>query len=122
MLDETLLDKLFKAFPHGYINRNLEFVIHKNMNSCISLRDLGGDIDVQYRLLEKLSLNAYCHDYIREGINEFCGTDFSRNDMEVIYDALGNSKDTALTARFLFADYNIDWLRKELVRKKVEEQ
>lgn len=129
MVDEETLDRLFKAFPYGFINRHLEFIALEKTNSFISLRNLDASFDVTCSLLENLSrdacktqwfnsekTNRKYQDYIRDGINRFCDTSFTREDMELIYEALGNGVRHSLTKRFVENGYDTERLKWELER------
>lgn len=47
---------------------------------------------------------AYYH---RDGINRFCGTDFSYDDMRIIYTYLGNRCNHEKTLRFIRSGYDM---------------
>lgn len=131
MVGEHTLDRLFEAFPDGFINRNLEFIALEKTNSFIGLRELDTSLDVEYSLLENMSRDAYktqwfdnektnrkWQDYLRGGINKFCGTDYSREDMALIYDALGNGVRPSLTKRFVANGRDTEWLKQELEKER----
>lgn len=122
MVNEEILKKLFKAFPYAIINRSLEFVAEPNpkVNSYFALSGVETDQQVQCKLLEWLSreassslhykgdiYNARVHEYHRDGINSFLGTNFTHEDMELIYSKLGNGLNRELTIKFIQGGFDM---------------
>lgn len=125
MVNEKILKKLFEAFPNAIINRCLEFVAEPNpkVNSYFTLEGIETELDVQCKLLEWLSREAYksehykgdiynarVHEYHRDGINSFLGTDFTHEDMKLIYSKLGNGVNRELTLEFIQSGFNTEIL------------
>lgn len=125
MVDNETLRKLFRAFPAGIINRNLEFVActHQRVNSCFQLEACETEEDVAAKLLEWLSRDAYKSEYFRaesrnkevhayhlQGINSFCGTNFSPDDIGIIYCRLGNGVNHDLALMFIRSGYDMNVL------------
>lgn len=129
MVNTEILHKLFRAFPNGIINHNLEFVAdpHPRINSYFCLGNCETEEDVAAKLLEWLSRESFksqhfnsdrrnkeVHDYHRQGINAFCGTSFTEDDMDEIYCPLGNAVHHELTLAFIRSGYDMSVLtRKE---------
>lgn len=128
MVNEEILKKLFKAFPYAIINRNLEFVAEPNpkVNSYFILNGVGTEQQVQCKLLEWLSreasssqhykiadYNDKAHKYHRDGINSFLGTNFTHEDMELIYSKLGNEVNRELTIKFIQSGFDMKILNAE---------
>lgn len=126
MVSSHVLNKIFKAFPNGFINRNLEFVAepHHRVNSYFRLEDCETEEDVAAKMLEWLSREAYkslhfnsdrrnkeVHDYHLNGINTFCGTAFTEDDIEVIYTHLGNRVNHQKTLEFIRSGYDLTVLK-----------
>ena len=129
MIETQILKKLFAAFPNGHINYNLEFIAdpHRRVNSYFRLVDCETEEDVAAKVLEWLSREAYksmhfnterrnkeVHAYHLQGINTFCGTDFTKDDIEEIYTYLGNSCNHQKTLDFIRSGYNMAVLTKEV--------
>lgn len=55
--------------------------------------------------------NRTWQDYNLDGINKFCGTSFTHEDMELVYEKLGNGVKHTLTIKFIVNECNLDWLR-----------
>ena len=127
MVSQQVLNKLFWAFPDAIMNRCLEFVADPNrrVNSYFRLEDCETEEDVTAKVLEWLSREAYksqhfnvkwrndeVHEYHLQGINAFCGTSFSKKDIEIIYTRLGNSVNHSLTLAFIHSCYDISVLER----------
>lgn len=122
MVNQSVLNKLFSAFPDAFMNRSLEFVADPNrrVNSYFRLEDCETEEDVTAKVLEWLSREAYksehfykkwrndqVHIYHQRGINAFCGTNFTHDDMAVIYTKLGNRVNHKLTLDFIHSGYDL---------------
>ncbi len=121
-----LIIRLMNCFPHSIINQNGEFIAHIKSNTYFILRDCKTELDVKCRVLEWLSRSAYktqpyqrkdkndeFHRFMRGGINEFLGVDFSESDMETIYTYLGNACNHKRTIRFVESGYDMKVLESE---------
>ena len=129
MVGQQILKKLLSAFPNGFINHNLEFIAepHHRVNSYFRLEDCETEEDVTAKVLEWLSREAHkslhfnsdrrnraVHEYHLEGINAFCGTIFSVDDIEKVYTYLGNRVNHQKTLDFIRSGYDLAVLtRKE---------
>ena len=127
MVNQYVLNDLFGAFPNAIMNRNLEFVADPNrrVNSYFRLDNCETRTDAQCKVLEYLSREAYksqhfnvawrnkeVHDYHRNGINVFLGTNFTEKDMEIIYTYLGNGVNRKKTLAFIYSGFNLAVLGK----------
>lgn len=92
MVETDVLQKLFRAFPNSVINHSFEFVadVNPRVNSYFCLLNCNSEEDVQAKVLEWLSRDAYkstyyrtnkkneeVHKYHLDGINSFLGTEFT---------------------------------------------
>lgn len=130
MVSKEVLSKLFRAFPDAIINRNLEFVADpdRRVNSYFRLDNCETEEDVKAKCLEYLSResfksehfnaawrNAQVHAYHLCGINTFCGTAFTEDDVEEIYTHLGGAIHHQTTLAFIRSGYEMSVLtRKEI--------
>lgn len=130
--DEVVFE-LMNAFPGAFIYYNGEIIVHKKANSYFILKDCESRLDVQCKVLEWLSRDAYKSEpfqsaaknlkfnaFILEGINTFLGTNFTYDDMEEIYTYLGNRCNHQRTLRFIESNYNVSMLKEDYERGKVE--
>lgn len=126
MVNKKVLNDLFAAFPDAILNHNLEFVAdpHRRVNSYFRLDSCETRTDVVAKLIEYLSREAFktqhfgakwrndqVHKYHLDGINQFCGTAFTPEDMELIYTKLGNSIRHQKTLEFIRSGYDLDVLK-----------
>lgn len=118
-----ILIKLSSAFPNGFVNRQGEFIAHKQGNSYFRLSDCETELDVKCKVLEWLSRDAYktspfhrkaqnqqFNSFILAGICKFMEHDFTAEDMEKIYTYLGNRVNHAKTIRFIESGYDMQVL------------
>ena len=128
MVNNEILHKLFRAFPNAIINRSLEFVADPNrrVNSYFRLEDCETEEDVAAKLLEYLSREAFksqhyspewrnelVHAYHLQGINYFCGTNFCKDDIGIIYTILGNRAHHEMTLDFIRRGYDMNALTRK---------
>ena len=116
--------RLLKYFPQSFINHIGEFVAHKKSNTYFNLVNCADDLEIKCKVLEWLSRSA-CktqayrqqkknnefHAFMLKGINTFLGTDFSKKDIALIYQELGNQVNRSLTVKFVESGYNMELLR-----------
>lgn len=125
MISETAM-RLLRCFPGSFINGPGEFIAHSKGNQYFSLAMCRTERDVKCKVLEWLSRgacktqpwkterrNQEFHEFMRNGINEFLETEFSEDDMWVIYDILGNRVRHELTIEFIESGYNMGLLKRQ---------
>lgn len=124
MVGADILLKLTHSFPRSFINGGLEFIAHKSANEYFRLEDCETELDVKCKVLEWLSRGAFktepfestlknerFHTFMLDGINKFLGTNFSHDDMEIIYTYLGNRCNHEKTVKFIESGYDMSVLR-----------
>lgn len=123
----SVLKKLCYAFPKGRFKKEFAFIPYPSASFLvISLKEAATLEEHEATILEDLSraafktapfrspkANEHFHEYIRDGINSFCGTGFTEIDMEEIYTHLGNGIDHEKTMRFVRSGYDIAILKLE---------
>lgn len=115
---------LVKSFPGSFINERDEFIAHPRTNQYIILQGCETPEDIEAKVLEWFSRPAFksqpysqewrnrkFHEFMREGVNNFLDMAFTADDMEVIYQRLGNSIRHNLTMEFIAHDMDITWLK-----------
>ena len=120
MVDSLITRKLAGAFPNSFINTSLEFIAHKEANEYFLLENCYSELDVKCKVLEWLSRgasktcpfnsnikNERFHNFMLNGINDFLGTDFTEEDMRVIYQELGNCVRHEKTIEFINSGYDM---------------
>lgn len=116
--------RLLKAFPKSFINHLGEFIGSLKENPYFCLADCKNELDVKCKVLEWFSgpasksqfyssekRNREYHKYILDGINTFLDTNFTFEDMELIYQELGNRANHSLTLKFIKSGYNLKVLQ-----------
>ena len=132
-VSDEIVDELMSAFPGAFIYYNGEIIVHKKANSYFILKDCTSRLDVQCKVLEWLSRDAYksepfnsaaknikFNEFILNGINTFLGTTFTYDDMDEIYTYLGNRCNHQRTLRFIESNYTLN-LKEDYERGKAEQ-
>lgn len=117
-------EKLLECFPGSFINSRDEFIAHPRTNQYFSLNNCEKVEDLEAKVLEWLSRpsfktqpysqewrNRRFHEFMLAGVNLFLDTDFSGEDMELIYTYIGNAVNHNLTLDFIDHDMNMKWLK-----------
>ncbi len=119
------LKKLNEAFPNSFINSSGEFVACDGMgNQSFRLEDCEIEDDIKRKVIAWFSRGAFkttpfasetknqmFNDMMLDGINQYLGTCFTKDDMEIIYTYLGNAVNSALMDKFIENKYNIQTLK-----------
>jgi len=126
MVHEGVLLRLMRAFPNSFINHNMEFIAHRYSNTYFLLSTCENELDVKCKVLEWFSRAAYkaqpyqttksnkkFHSFMLNGINEFLHTEFTEDDLALIYQKLGNSVRHDLTVAFVESGYDMAILQKQ---------
>ena len=126
MIDNLVVKKLITAFPNSYVYTSLEFIAYPSANQYFRLEDCENEFDVKCKILEWLSRGAYktCpfntnlknerfHNFMLNCINDFLGTDFTHEDITIIYQRLGNRVNHSLTEIFVNSNYNMNVLKED---------
>lgn len=124
MIPDIIIKRLIKCFPMSFVNKNNEFIAEKRANEYFLLGNCETELDVQCKVLEWLSRAAFksqpyrsdfrneeFHDFMLKGINDFLETDFSKEDMEIIYTYLGNAIKHEKTIEFIKTGYDMDFFK-----------
>lgn len=126
IIDKEIIDSLGKSFPQGFINTYGEFIAYPRTNLYFNLATCENLLDIKCKVLEWFSRDAskaipFRSDWrneeyqstIRNGINDFLGTNFSSEEMLTIYCALGNRINHDLTVKFVNSGYDMAVLEVE---------
>jgi hypothetical protein len=116
--------QLMACFPESFITQRGEFIAHLRSNTYFIFANCETMEDLQCKVLEWFSRGAFktepyktnqannkYHQFMLDGINQFLGTAFSFDDMELIYTYLGNAVHHDLTVSFVRSGYNMELLR-----------
>lgn len=125
------VSKILRYFPKSYINERNELVVIPKNNTSFQLEKYTTDFSIKCKLLELCS-RACCKStvyvsnsqnnawYLRniESMNKVLNTNFTIEDMELIYEELGNGVNHSMTINFISSGYDLDLLRKEVESEK----
>lgn len=124
-MDLDIILKLMHCFPGSKINQFGEFIAHEKGNAYFNLKNCKSELDIKCKILEWFSRDAYkaepfrqkakndkFHEFMLDGINKYLATDFTHDDMELIYCKLGNAVNHELTVRFIESGFVLSVLRK----------
>lgn len=117
--------RLMLAFPHGaFINANADLILYPKSNLSFSLKDVETKEDLICKLFEWCSRHCFkslpfrserrnkqYHNEILDSVNYYLKTNFSQNDMDIIYTYLGNGIHHELTKKFVRSGFDLDVLR-----------
>ena len=125
-MDWELIQRLMRCFPRSFINGQGEFIAHTKANVYFNLKNCKDELEIKCKVLEWFSRSAYkrelyrtkqknaeFHKFMLDGINEFLGTTFTSDDMELIYTYLGNAIHHERTIRFIASGYDMRILKDE---------
>ena len=118
--------EVMKQFPGSFINYNNELILIPKTNLYVCLHDVNTPTDLKFKLLEYCSRectfverysqewrNRRYQDDILLRINKCLGTNFTREEMELVYDVLGNGCNHELTERFVNSGYDMKQLEEK---------
>ena len=127
--------KLLECFPGSFINDRDEFIAHPRTNQYFILRDCKTVEAVEAKMLEYLSRPAFktqpysqewrnrrFHEFMLAGVNAFLDTDFSEDDMELIYTYMGCGIKHSLMLDFIGHDMSMKWLRGRIAESGKESE
>lgn len=114
---------LLELFPNSFVSEYQEFIAVPRTNLYFNLKNCNSLLDIKCKVLEWFSRdacksqpfrsdwrNAEYWDNIREKINDFLGTDFTAEEMMIIYTRLGNACNHKLCIEFIESGYNMKLL------------
>lgn len=117
--------EVMREFPGSFINHNNELILIPKTNLYICLRDVNTPTELKYKLLEWCSRDCtfalvYSQEWrtiryqddVLSKINKCLGTNFTREEMELIYERLGNSCNHKLTEEFVLSGYDMKSLKR----------
>ena len=111
---------LMRCFPRSFINQQGEFIAHAAANEYFNLESCADEFEIKCKVLEWFSRGAYktepfqsrakndnFHAFMLRGINDFLGTKFDADDMELIYTYLGNCVNRERTIKFIESGFDM---------------
>lgn len=117
------LKKLLGLFPRSYINQNLEVILIPKTNTYFNLEGVGSRRDIIAKLLmwctrtiakgqpfRNKKRNDMYREVTKRALNYYLGTLFSDEDINLIYQRLGNGINQDLTYSFIDSDFDMEVL------------
>ena len=134
--DNEIVSRLLSCFDRSFINESNEFIClldyrNEDVNSCFRLDNVSNELELKCKVLEYLSRPAFkgftyagqswkekqigeeIYEYHLDGINDFLETNFSTEDIEIIYAELGNGCNRKLCIKFIESGYDMTLLEEK---------
>lgn len=105
--------------PKWFVNNNNELIVEPKNNIYFLLNDIDNELDLKCKMIAWLSrpghktLSNYWQKRIGNILNEYLGTNFSKDEIELIYSYLGNDCNRKKTIRFIHSNYDLNILDKK---------
>lgn len=123
--------EVMKQFQGSFINCNNELILIPKKNLYFRLEDVNTPTELKYKLLEWCSRdctsairysqewrNRRYQDDVLTRVNKCLGTNFTRDEMELIYIRLGNRCNRKLTQKFVSSGYDMKLLEDKSNERK----
>lgn len=121
---KNIIKKIMKIYPNSFINSEFELILVPKNNTYFCLADCETELDVKCKMFE-FATRCACKDMPYKQLmrnidfwgmntvyfNKVFGTSFSREDMKLIYDRLGNGVNRELTVKFIERGYDMNLLK-----------
>lgn len=125
LLDQAVRCALQYAFPKAIMNLRLELIVYPARNTTVPLYGADTLDELNARIIEWCSREA-CKSYSSasqkyhlNGINQFCGTIYTRTSMDYIYTYLGNGINHDLCLRFVGEmGFNLNKLKRAIAQRE----
>jgi len=114
---KLLMESVRPHFPKAFITLRLELVLEPNSNTSFILADVKNKLDFERKMVSWASrhcckgVSMYRQKEILKGFNGVLGTDFNRDDMELIYTYLGNGCNESLCIDFIKSGYDLSLIK-----------
>ena len=115
---------LMIVFDESFINCINELILIPKTNLYLCLDDVESELDLKCKVIEYCSRDAYktmpyssphsnkvYQNNVRKRMNTYLRTDFTREDMELIYTYLGIGVNHDLTIKFVESNYDTNILK-----------
>lgn len=121
---ENYLVECMKVFYNSFINYNNELIIIPKGNIYFRLDNVENEFDLKCKIIEFVSRpaskgmpyqaewrNKRYRKEALDNINKYLNTNFSTDDIELIYAYLGNKCNHELTKQFINSNYDMNLLK-----------
>lgn len=112
-MSEKMIEKALGVFPNSFINQSNEIILEPKNNVYFRLEDVDTDLDFKCKMFAWVSrpiakgLSNHWSSKVLRSFNELMDTSFTKKDMYIIYDRLGNDVNRELTLRFIESGYDL---------------
>lgn len=119
--------RLLWDFQGSFFNERDEFIAHRYSNTYFIFSNCETELEVKCKILKWLSRSAYkgipysqewrnkkFRKFMLLGINMFLNTNFSEDDIGIIYTYLGNCCNHNKTIRFIESGYDMSVLNEQM--------
>lgn len=114
---KLMVAKTLQVFPKSFINQDDELILEPKNNVYFRLEGLKTETDFICKLMAWTSrpiakgLTPSWSKKVLARVNELLGTNFSKEDMQVIYTHLGGDVNPALSVKFIESGYDLSVLQ-----------
>lgn len=125
-MNYEIMQKLFAAFPEGFINSEYEFIADEKANIYFGIKNVETEKDLFKKVIHWFSRPAYksepfctrkandaLHKKFLKAVNTILNTNFNESEIEKIYTRLGNGVNEPLTEMFIDSGFDISVLENE---------
>lgn len=115
---KSIINHALQVFPKAFINRANEIILVPKYNCYFMLDGVESELIFKCKMFEWLSrpickgLPVKAANNLLERFNYLLGTNFTREDMGVIYGPLGNCVNRDLTIKFVESGYDMNLLER----------
>jgi hypothetical protein len=116
---KNIVSYALHAFPKSFINHNNEIILEPRNNVYFRLDDVRTELDFKCKMFAWLSrpiakgLNKYWAPRVLSSFNQLLRTNFNKDDMNLIYDRLGNDVNRPMAIKFIESNYDLTLLNRE---------
>jgi hypothetical protein len=116
---EKIIEEALEIFPKSFINHNNEIILEPKNNVYFRLDDINNELEFKCKMFAWVSrpiakgLSKYWSSRILKCFNKLMKTSFTKEDMYLIYDRLGNDVNRQLTIKFIESNYNLSLLERK---------
>lgn len=115
---KSIINHALQLFPKSFINHSNEIILEPRNNVSFRLDDVKNELDFKCKMFAWVSrpiakgLNKYWWPKVLKSFNQLMKTNFTKEDMSLIYDRLGNDVNRKLTVHFIESNYNLEILKR----------
>lgn len=115
---KSIINQTLQVFPKSFINNSSEIILEPRNNVFFRLDNVETELDFKCKMFAWLSrpiakgLNKYWSPKLLSSFNRLLNTNFTKDEMQTIYDRLGNDVNRQLTIKFIESNYDLSQLER----------